>query len=78
MKIGTHFLAYSLVAIALASLPTNAWAMSAYERNIGFGKCVDWCGRHNKTEASKAKCDGQCAIYWYQIVKMPTSPLRDQ
>jgi hypothetical protein len=30
----------------------------------GYAICVDWCGKHNKTDSSFDKCEFQCYVYW--------------
>jgi hypothetical protein len=69
MRFNTY-MAGALTAVAL-SLPANAWAMSADQINKGFANCIQWCTDHNKTTASRNKCDIQCDHYWYHVVKQP-------
>ena len=69
--------AWSLLALAILSVPTNAWALSVSQINKGYSDCIGWCTIHNKTEASRNKCDNQCDHYWYHVVKQPPAALRN-
>lgn len=64
MTTSRTFLTAILLLVSAATLPANAFATERDPGGVNVAKCFAWCGIHNKTAASLAKCDGACARYW--------------